>query len=250
MKIINVKKSQHGLKQIRRFQEDIWGRLATFKKPSSVLNFIYQVYMNDRRYRKLLRKRRFYFFYKKTKIKTKFTYKPETDEKEFKRRKKTIKSAVYLMLLKLRRFYGYLGKKKLKRVLLKKGLNTNVLTESFAYLLESRLDVILYRSNFFSSIFAARQYINHKKVFVNGSLVTKPGTQIMINDIVTITRTTFYYKELKNRLSARKILVNFPRYLEVNYKLGSIILTKKPKHNEVPYPCFLNIKNISHSFLR
>ena len=49
----NVKKSQHNLKITRRFEEDIWGVLATKNRPSNVLNYIYDAYQNNFKYKKL-----------------------------------------------------------------------------------------------------------------------------------------------------------------------------------------------------
>lgn len=243
----NVKKNQHSLKIVRRFDEDIWGRLAFAIKPTRALNYVYDVYQNTYKYKRLLRKRFFSFISKK---RSKFLYKVVTDEKEFKRKKRTLKINYYLTLLKLRRFYGNLGRNQFKRIFKQNSLTSNVLGRSFAYFLESRLDVILYRSNFFHSIYAARQFINHKKVYINGVLVTKPGYKLFINDIITLSLSSNYYSTLKKRLDERQILVNVPRYLEVDYQLGSIIFTRMPSNTEVPYPFLMNISNISHSFVR
>ena len=50
----NTKKRDHSLKIIRRFEEDIWGVLAVTDKPSNVLNYIYEAYQNNFKYKKLL----------------------------------------------------------------------------------------------------------------------------------------------------------------------------------------------------
>lgn len=159
-----------------------------------------------------------------------------------------MKITSYLNLLKLRRFYGCLGKKKFKRIFQQRGLNNNILGRSFCYFLESRLDVILYRSNFFTSIFAARQYISHKKVYVNGLLVTKPGYKIFINDIILLENSGFLYKQTSQRLQENSILCNYPNYLEVNYKLGCVILTRMPKIEDLPYPFFITPNSLVHNF--
>jgi len=154
------------------------------------------------------------------------------------------------MLLKLRRFYGSLGKRKFKRLFKQNGVYTNILGRSFAYFLESRLDVILYRSNFFSSIFAARQYISHHKVYVNGVVSSKPGMKIFLNDVITLIDFQKLYSSMKKRLENNEILVNYPAYLEVNYCLGVIILIKIPVNSEVPFPFFMNLDTVIHSFLK
>ena len=49
--ITNLKKTQHNLKLIRRFDEDIWGVLSIKDKPSSVLNYLYEAYQNNFKYK-------------------------------------------------------------------------------------------------------------------------------------------------------------------------------------------------------
>lgn len=242
----NIKKHQHSLKIIRRFDEDIWGTLSLRDKPGSVLNHVYEAYQNNFKYKKLLKhtKKKFFLLRKREK----FIYKVVTGEKEFKRRKRTLKINKYLDLLKLRRFYGNLRLKKFKRLLNKSSINTNALNRFFVYSLESRLDVILYRANFFTSIFAARQYINHNKVFVNGLLVNKPSFYTSVGDLVTLSNPAIFYNRLRIRLENNKLLISYPNYLEVNYKLGILSLTKIPTVDEIPFPFFIDLKTVLHNF--
>ena len=53
-------------------------------------------------------------------------------------------------------------------------------------LLESRLDVALFRASFFSSISMARQWINHKKVHVNKKMVQTPSYQLKGGDCIEV----------------------------------------------------------------
>lgn len=244
--LTNVKKQKHDFKLVRRFQEDLWGRYVIGNKSRQVLNFLYEAHQNSFKHRDLLKKR-FFFLVRK---KERFVYKVVTDEQEFKKKKRTIKINEYLAMLKLRRFYGNLRKKNFKRIFRQKGLNDNFLGRSFAYFLESRLDVILYRANFFTSIYAARQFINHKKVLVNGLIESKPGIKLYVNDIISLYNYKNFYSNIKNKLINKKLLGNYPAYLEVNYKLGLIILTKIPEIKEVPYPFFMNLEKLSQSFLK
>lgn len=242
----NVKKSEHSLKIIRRFEEDIWGTLSLKTKPSNVLSYIYEAYQNNFRYKKLLKGNKKAFFL--VRKKGKFLYKIVTDEKEFRRKKRSLKINNYLNLLKLRRFYGNLRAKKFRRNFRLLSLPVNAVSRSFAYFLESRLDVVLYRSNMFTSIFAARQYISHKKVYVNGLIVTKPGFVLKIDDVVTVSNPKLLYRQLKERLEQNLVLGNYPSYLEVNYKIGTIIFCQLPTSDTVPYPFFMDIDALSNSF--
>lgn len=242
-----VKKSrQHNLKLIRKFDEDIFVKTPFVKKPSRVLDYIFESHQNNYKYNKLLRRRR--LFWKKKK--SKFVYRVYTDEKEFQRKKQTLKKSNYLKLLKLRAFYGNIKKRQFKKLFEKARIPSNYLKRSFVYFLESRLDVILYRANFFSSVVAAKQYINHGKVYVNGILITRPGYNVSVNDIITVKNFKDLYSFLKKKLKQKKILVNYPKYLEVNYKVGSIIFTKLPVEEEVPFPFFMDLKTVAHKFLQ
>jgi small subunit ribosomal protein S4 len=165
-------------------------------------------------------------------------------------RRHSLKSMDYLNKLKLRRFYGNLGERQFKRIFKNSRVSSNVLSKSFSYLIESRLDVILYRSNFFDSIFSARQYISHRKVCVNGSTVDRPGYKLTLDDIVTLKNAELLYGEFKERLLRDAVLFNYPKYLEVNYKLASIILISLPLNEEVPYPFFININYMIYSYLK
>jgi len=222
--------------------------LGLENKSSRILDYMYEAYQNNFKYKKLLKKTNKSFFLLKKK--DDFTYKVITDEKEFKRKKKTIKIHSYLNLLKLRRFYGNIGKKKFKRNFNNLIFTPQISMRSFAYFLESRLDVVLYRANFFKSIFAARQYINHKNVFVNGIVVNKPGYCLRIDDIISVNKPEYFYETIKTRLASKRILCNYPRYLYVNYKLGLVKLIKLPLIKEVPFPFFINLERMTNNFYK
>ena len=55
-------------------------------------------------------------------------------------------------------------------------------------LLERRLDIIVYRLNFVPTVFAARQFINHGHVLVNGKRVNKG--QLSFGDEIKVGGTT------------------------------------------------------------
>lgn len=255
------KRNLHGFKIIKRFDEDIWNVLAykEIKKKSSsssaslingerILDYIYEAYQNNFRYRELLKyhKNRFFLIRRRPR----FTYKVVTNEKEFIRKKRTIKIKHYLNLLKLRRFYGNLSRKKFRSLFLHSFLNSNFLGKSFICLLESRLDILLYRAGFFKSVFSSRQYILHKGIDVNGVSIYKPNYTIQLLDLVSVKQPAFFYNYIKNQLKVDKLFTNFPSYLEVNYRLGILTMYKIPVVKEVPFPFFLNYKHIGYSFLK
>lgn len=242
-----IKKTrQHSMKLLRRFDEDIWGNLAISNKNSKTLNYIFESYKNNFKIKNLLRNRRFLL----SKKNYNFLYKVNKEEKEFKRKKRTIKINNYINRIKLRRFYGNIGERQIKSLLRRSKLSSNILSRSFFYFLESRLDTILYRSNLFDSIYHTRQVINHKKIYVNGKLVNKPGFIVSVGDIIHVSDYNLYYINLKQKLQNKKILCNYPSYLEINYKLGAITLIKLPESHEVPFPFFMSIHSIIYDYLK
>src|ERR1700690_1985900 len=57
-------------------------------------------------------------------------------------------------------------------------------------LLERRLDAVIYRAKFVPTVFAARQFVNHGHVSVNGRRVNIPSYQVRVGDLVQIKESS------------------------------------------------------------
>ena len=104
---------------------------------------------------------------------------------------------------KLSLLYGNLSIKLLQKICnqaLTHPLYPDALTESVFSLLERRLDVVLFRAGFCKSLFQARQWIHHKKIYINGRILTIPGYQCNPGDIISCTHNSFHNvcKHLEN----------------------------------------------------
>ena len=100
-------------------------------------------------------------------------------------------------------------------------------------LLERRLDAIVYRAKFVPTVFAARQFINHGHVRVNGRRVNIPSYQMKVNDVVEVKDAS---KQMALVLEARALGErDVPDYIEVNESKMSAKLVRIPALNEVPY---------------
>ena len=53
-------------------------------------------------------------------------------------------------------------------------------------LLERRLDAVIYRAKFVPTVFAARQFINHGHVSVNGRRVTIPSYRLKVDELIEV----------------------------------------------------------------
>lgn len=89
---------------------------------------------------------------------------------------------------KLSLFYGSLSKKQIRKYFITSNLSQGEFSKNLVSLLERRLDVILYRSQFVKNISTARQLISHKKVLVNQKIISIPSYLVNPGDIVSITK--------------------------------------------------------------
>ena len=116
-------------------------------------------------------------------------------------------------------FYGFLSKKQLSKIVKNALLYQGYFSKNFFSLLERRLDVILYRSNFAKNILVARQLVNHKKILVNNKIINIPSYTVNPGDIITINPENFQQtgndilksltKNFKKRSSRLTISSNF-----------------------------------------
>lgn len=103
---------------------------------------------------------------------------------------------------KLSLFYGHLSQKSLAKLFHEARESKGFFSKNVLCLLERRLDVVLYRSGFTQTIAESRQCIAHKKVTLNGKLVTFPSFQLEPGDILSLvpTRKTKLHDHLLHSL--------------------------------------------------
>ncbi|EJP6472093.1 30S ribosomal protein S4 [Clostridium botulinum] len=132
---------------------------------------------------------------------------------------------------KIRTYYGVLEKQFLRYV--KKAMKSKERTgDALLRSLECRLDNIVYRIGFASSIRQARQMVNHGHVLVNGSKVNIPSYAIKIGDVITLREKYRKNDEFAdNFLNLKKFSLS---YIEKDYDKFSGILIKEPKRDEIP----------------
>ncbi|WWP01986.1 MAG: 30S ribosomal protein S4 [Candidatus Dasytiphilus stammeri] len=115
---------------------------------------------------------------------------------------------------KVRRIYGILErqfKNYYKKAASMKG-NTG---EQLLFLLESRLDNIVYRMGFSSTRAEARQLVSHKSIIVNGHIVNIPSYQVCPNDIISINQKAKAQSRIQLAMEISKQREQ-PIWLEVN----------------------------------
>ena len=101
-------------------------------------------------------------------------------------------------------------------------------------LLERRLDAVIYRAKLVPTVFAARQFVSHGHVKVNGKRVSIPSFRVKVGDVVELKDSS---KELALALEASQSTErDVPDYLEVDHKKMTAKMTRVPTLGEVPYP--------------
>ena len=101
-------------------------------------------------------------------------------------------------------------------------------------LLERRLDAVIYRAKFVPTVFAARQFINHGHVKVNGRRVTIPSLRVKVGDLIEVKEKS---KQLALVVEATALAErDVPDYIEVDHGKMTAKLTRVPALSDVPFP--------------
>ena len=135
---------------------------------------------------------------------------------------------------KLRCYYGNITEKQFQRYYEQASHVKGDTGENLVGILERRLDAVVYRMKFVPTVFAARQFVSHGHVSVNGVRVTIPSYLVNEGDAVTIKEKS---REMPLVLAAvdsaeREV----PDYMDVNHDRMEGTFVRTPKLADVPYP--------------
>ena len=138
---------------------------------------------------------------------------------------------------KLKFYYGNMNERQFRNVYRKAFKKRGNTTENFIGFLERRLDTIIYRAKFATTVFSARQLINHGHIKVNGKKVNIPSYLVTEKDTIELKDKS---KEL---IVIAGALVNkereIPDYIQMDEKNKIAKLIRVPKFSEVPYPAIM-----------
>ncbi len=135
---------------------------------------------------------------------------------------------------KLRIYYGNITEKQFRRIYAEASRRKGNTAENLIGLLESRLDAVVYRSKFVPTPFAARQFVNHGHVKVNGrrvnisSYLVKPGDVIELREKARTMALVLEAQQSGER--------DVPEYIELDPKALKATYLRVPQLADVPYP--------------
>ena len=110
-------------------------------------------------------------------------------------------------------------------------------TENLIALLESRLDTIIYRAKFATTVFSARQMINHGHIKVNNKRVNISSYSVKETDLVEVREKSKKLMVIDGALQSKERDV--PEYIQLDDKNKTAKLVRVPKFAEVPYPIIM-----------
>ncbi|MFD2181036.1 30S ribosomal protein S4 [Rhodoplanes azumiensis] len=100
-------------------------------------------------------------------------------------------------------------------------------------LLERRLDAVVYRAKFVATPFAARQFINHGHIKVNGRRVNIPSYRCKVGDVIEVKDKS---KQLAVVLEATQLAErDVPDYIDADHGKMTAKLARIPVLSDVPY---------------
>ncbi len=135
---------------------------------------------------------------------------------------------------KLKCYYGNMNERQFRNVYKKAIMKKGDSAENLIGLLERRLDAIVYRAKLATTIFSARQLINHGHLKVNGKKVNISSYQVREEDTIEVRDKSKQLALIDVALANKEREV--PEYLQVDEKNKKIKFVRVPKFEEVPYP--------------
>ncbi len=135
---------------------------------------------------------------------------------------------------KLKGYYGNLTEKQFARTYDEAARRKGNTSENLIALLESRLDAVVYRAKFVPTVFAARQYVNHGHVLVNGKRVNIASYRVKAGDVVSVRERSRNMALVLEAVASSER--ETPDYLTVDAKHLSATFVRAPELSEVPYP--------------
>ena len=138
---------------------------------------------------------------------------------------------------KMKFYYGNMNERQFRNVYRKAIKKRGNTSENLIGLLERRLDTVIYRAKFATTVFSARQLINHGHIKVNNKRVNIPSYLVKEEDTIEVRDKS---KEMTVIVGA---LVNkereIPDYIQMDEKSRKAKLIRIPKFSEVPYPSIM-----------
>jgi len=135
---------------------------------------------------------------------------------------------------KLKGYYGNINERQFRNIYKKAVMLKGDTGENLIGLLERRLDSVVYRAKFSTTVFSARQLINHGHVKVNGKKVNISSYVLKEEDTIEIRDKSKQLAFIDIALANKER--ETPEYIQMDEKNKKVKFVRTPKFEEVPYP--------------
>lgn len=151
------------------------------------------------------------------------------------RRRKPSDFGIQLMAKqKLKGYYGNIGEKRFRRYYEDAARRKGDTGENLIDLLEHRLDALIYRAKYVPTVFAARQFINHGHVLVNGRRLNVASYAVKESDVISIREKSRNIGLVLEAMESSERDV--PDYLDVDQNKMTVSIVRNVGLEDVPYP--------------
>ena len=138
---------------------------------------------------------------------------------------------------KLKFYYGNMNERQFRNVYRKAIKKKGNTAENLVGFLERRLDTVIYRAKFATTVFSARQLINHGHIKVNGKKVNIPSYSVSEKDTIELKDKSRELVVIAGALINKEREV--PDYIQMDEKNKTAKFLRVPKFSEVPYPIIM-----------
>ena len=138
---------------------------------------------------------------------------------------------------KLKSYYGNINERQFRNIYKKAIMKKGDSAENLIGFLERRLDAVVYRSKLSTTIFAARQLINHGHIRVNKKKVNISSYLVKETDTIEVREKSKKLNIIDGSIQSKERDV--PEYIQLDDKQKSVKLVRIPKFAEVPYPVIM-----------
>lgn len=150
------------------------------------------------------------------------------------RKKPTDFGTQFFAKQKLKGYYGSIGEKMFRRYYDRAASLKGDTSQNLIGLLESRLDVVVYRAKFSSTVFAVRQFVNHRHVLVNDRRVNIGSYLLKEGDVIKLEPKAREFPFVIEAMASGEREV--PEYIAVDERAYTATFLRMPRLEEVPYP--------------
>ena len=136
---------------------------------------------------------------------------------------------------KLKTYYGNVSEKQFHKYYVEAVRRGGDSAENLIGILESRLDNLVYKAKFVSTIFAARQFVNHGHILVNGKKVNIPSYLVKAGDVIAVVDKSKENGRFK-LVKEEGVYGNAPKWLEVDAEKLTAKVVALPTREDIDYP--------------